>query len=471
MFTHNQFNLQTSSLKSFSIARNPIVKFMAVFLLLLLIVFDANGKTIPAQYTQTQTNNGLYTVVDDTGAASPLIIDLWLQRQKLTASDAAANDFFGNKVAVDGDTVVIGAKGDDDAGLSSGSAYVFVRIEGSWSQQAKLTAIDADGLDSFGNSVAVDGDTAVIGAYYDDDAGDDSGSAYVFVRNGSSWSQQAKLTASDARLNDLFGKSVAVDGDTVVIGADRDDDAGLSSGSAYVFVRNGSSWSQQAKLTASDAAKADHFGVSVAVNGDTAVIGVTADDDDGLSSGSAYVFVRSGDSWSEQAKLTASDAAAEDIFGTSVAIDGDMAVIGAFRDDDSGTDSGSAYVFVRSGDSWSEQAKLTASDAAANDQFGISVAVDGDMAVVGAWFDNDGGADSGSAYVFVRSGSSWHQLQKLKANDAAAYDYFGSSVAVDGDTALIGAYADDEGESASGSIYVYEDVHLPHSIFIPMIVK
>ncbi|MBK8430868.1 MAG: hypothetical protein IPL28_06050 [Chloroflexi bacterium] len=237
-------------------------------------------------------------------------------------------------------------------------------------EQAKLTASDAAANDNFGVSVAVSGDTAVIGAYQDDDGGSNSGSAYVFTRSGEVWSEQAKLTASDAAANDFFGISVAVSGDTAVIGAYQDDNVGSNSGSAYVFTRSGEVWSEQAKLTASDPAMNDWFGYSVAISGDTAIIGAYLDDDGGSNSGSAYVFTRTAGVWSQQAKLTASDPAMDDWFGYSVAISGDTAVIGAYQDDDGGSDSGSAYAFTRMGVVWSQQAKLTASDPAANDWFG-----------------------------------------------------------------------------------------------------
>jgi hypothetical protein len=218
--------------------------------------------------------------------------------QKLLAGDGAVNDWFGGRVAVDGDTAVIGAYGDDDKGAESGSAYVFVRsADGTWSQQAKLTADDGVDDDRFGCSVAVSGDTAVIGAMFDDDKGAESGSAYVFVRSADgTWSQQVKLTADDGAADDWFGIRVAVDGGTVVVGAYGDNDKGDSSGSAYVFVRaaNGT-WSQQAKLIAADGAASDYFGYRVAVSGDTAVIGAMYDDDKGDGSGSAYVFVRAAD--------------------------------------------------------------------------------------------------------------------------------------------------------------------------------
>jgi hypothetical protein len=382
---------------------------------------------------------------------------------KLTADDAAADDRFGYSVAISGDTAVIGAYNDDDSGDSSGSAYVFVRDGTTWSQQAKLTASDAAAGDYFGYSVAISGDTAVIGADRNNDAGDLSGSAYVFLRSGTTWSQQYKLTASDAAAEDYFGWSVAVSGDTAVIGAIGDDDAGDFSGSAYVFLRSGTTWSQQQKLTATDAAEGDEFGFSVAVSSDTAVIGAHQNDDAGDSSGSAYVFVRSGTAWSQQTKLTAGDAAANDKFGYSVAISGDTAIIGACYDENGGIISGSAYVFAHSVTTWSQQAKLTASDAAAGDYFGVSVAISGDKAVIGAHCNDDAGTDSGSAYVFARSVTTWNQNYKLTASDAAANDAFGYSVATSGDMLVIGAFGDDDGGSNSGSAYVYREVTPPGS--------
>ena len=185
----------------------------------------------------------------------------------------------------------------------------------------------------------------MIGAYLDDDNGSQSGSAYVYVRSNGVWSEQQKLTASDGATDDTFGNSVSIDGDTAVIGASSDDDNGSSSGSVYVYVRSNGVWSEQQKLTASDAAQYDGFGISVSIDGDTAVIGANADDDNGSNSGSAYVYVRSNGVWSEQQKLTASDGATDDTFGSRVSIDGDTAVISALGDDDNGTKSGSAYVY------------------------------------------------------------------------------------------------------------------------------
>jgi len=362
---------------------------------------------------------------------------------KLVASDAQANDNFGGSVAVSGDTAVIGAYSEATGGSDAGAAYVFTRSGGAWTQQAKLLASDAQANDYFGYSVAVSGDTAVIGAYAEDTGGSTAGAAYVFTRTGGSWTQQAKLMASDAQASDFFGASVAVSGDTAVIGAYREATGGSTAGAAYVFTRTGGSWTQQAKLLASDAQANDYFGYSVAVSGDTAVIGAYAEDTGGSTAGAAYVFTRTGGSWTQQAKLMASDAQASDFFGASVAVSGDTAVIGAYREATGGSTAGAAYVFTRTGGSWTQQAKLMASDAQGNDFFGASVAVSGDTAVIGAYSEDTGGSDAGAVYVFTRSGGAWTQQAKLLASDAQSSDQFGFSVAVSGDTAVIGALSAD----------------------------
>jgi hypothetical protein len=389
---------------------------------------------------------------------------------KLLAADGAAGDQFGYSVALSGDTALIGARFDDDDvnGLESGSAYVFTRSGTIWSQQAKLIAADGAARDWFGVRVAISGDTAVVTADADDDDvnGVDSGSVYVFTRSGTTWSLQAKLTAADGEPVDLFGYSVALSGDTAVFGAKFDDDDvnGVDSGSAYVFTRSGTIWSQQAKLIAADGAPGDEFGYSVALAGDTVVVTANADDDDvnGVNSGSAYVFTRSGTAWSLQAKLTAAVGAAGDLFGVRVALSGDTALIGARFTDDNGDDSGSAYVFTRSGTTWSQQAKLIAVDGAAGDWFGYSVALSGDTALIGAHFNDDdvNGVDSGSAYLFTRCGNTWSQQAKLTAATAAAGDQFGGRVAISGDTAVIGARLVDDVVKGvdSGSAYMFTDL-------------
>jgi len=393
---------------------------------------------------------GASTVQARADAAHPV------QQAKLLASDGTDFDLFGLSVAISGDTALVGANRDDELGTDAGAAYVFVRSGTSWIQQAKLLAADGASFDNFGTSVALLGDTALVGAMFDSDVVSDEGAAYVFVRSGTSWTQQAKLLASDGSVADQLGISVALAGDTAVVGSIDDDDHGERSGSAYVFVRSGASWSQQAKLTAADGAERDQFGISVAVSGDTVVVGAWGDDDLGNSSGAAFVFVRSDTSWSQQAKLLAADGAEADQFGVSVAVSGDTALVGANLDDDHGSDSGSAYVFVRGGTSWTQQAKLTAADGAEGDNFGASVALVGDTALVGVPNDSDLGAASGSAYLFARGGTSWTQDAKLTAADGASVDLFGSSVALSENTALMGAFGDDDQGPSSGSAYVFK---------------
>jgi hypothetical protein len=381
------------------------------------------------------------------------------QMAKLLASDGAASDYFGESVSIsaNGSTAIVGAAGDDNY---KGSAYVFTRSGSIWSQQAKLVASDGAGSDYFGNSVSIsaDGNTAIVGARGDDT---NKGSVYVFTRSGSTWSQQSKLLANDGDYNDYFGHSVSIsaDGNTAIIGAYTDDS---SRGSAYIFTRNGTTWSQQAKLLASDGVGSDYFGysVSISADGNTAVVGAHADDSPEVNKGSAYVFTRSGSTWGQQAKLLANDGVAGDYFGISVSIsaDGNTAIVGAFGDN-GGT--GSAYIFTRSGSTWSQQAKLLSNDGIGYDRFGISVSIsaDGNTAVVGAYVADIPYTltDSGSAYIFTRSGSVWVQQIRLLASDGAMSDYFGRSVSIsaDGSTAIVGANGDDSPEYDRGSAYIF----------------
>jgi len=321
---------------------------------------------------------------------------------KLTASDAAYTDSFGGSVAISGDYAIVGAPGDDDGFSNSGSAYVFKNNgSGVFTQTNKLTASDAGSTDYFGDSVAISGDYAIVGAYSDDDEFYDVGSAYIFKNNGSGvFTQTNKLTASDAAYTDLFGYSVAISGDYAIVGAPGDDDNGSYSGSAYVFKNNGSGvFTQTNKLTASDAAADDSFGGSVAISGDYAIVGARRNDD----VGSAYVFKNNGSGvFTQTNKLTASDAGYFDYFGDSVAISGDYAIVGAYVEDNGiGTYTGSAYVFKNNGSGvFTQTNKLTASDAAADDRFGDSVAISGDYAIVSAHWNDDKFTNSGSAYIF-----------------------------------------------------------------------
>jgi len=379
----------------------------------------------------------------------------WENEQQIAASDGSAYDYFGNSISIDGDYALIGAWKDDVTGIDRGSVYIFYRSGTNWIEQAKLTAPDGMDEDLFGYSVSISGDYAVIGAYGDDDNGIDSGSAYIFYRSGTTWFEQAKITAPDGATEDRFGCSVSISGDYAIVGAWGDDDSGIDRGSAYIFYRSGTNWIEQAKLTAPDGMDEDLFGYSVSISGDYAVIGAHYDDDNGSESGSAYIFYRSGTNWTEQTKLTAPDGAAYDWFGYTVSINGDYAAIGAHWDDDNGSNSGSAYLFNRIGTLWTQQTKITADDGSSDDEFGRSISIDGDYVVVGACHDDGNGIDRGSAYIFHRNGTNWSQQAKITASDGADFDYFGCPVSISGNHALISANYDDDNGVDSGSAYIY----------------
>ncbi|MBS0188027.1 MAG: hypothetical protein JSS51_08155, partial [Planctomycetes bacterium] len=289
------------------------------------------------------------------------------------------------------------------------------------STPAQLVDPAGTGGEGFGYSVAIDGDTMIAGA---------SESARVYRWTGSAWVLEATLTAPGPTIVRDFGISVAISGDTAVVGADYDTvGANTLQGAVYVYVRTGTTWTYQATLTDSGGTADRFFGFSVGISGNTVIAGCYADTI-GVNAyqGSASVFVRSGTTWTQQARLIAADGAAADWFGKSVSVSGDTAIVGSYRSEvGANTDQGAAYVFVRSGTTWSEQAKLTASDGAAFDRLGDQVVISGDTAMVGARSDDVGAnADQGSAYVFVRSGVTWSQQAKLTASDGAAGDSFAS---------------------------------------------
>ncbi|MCK5052305.1 MAG: T9SS type A sorting domain-containing protein [Candidatus Cloacimonetes bacterium] len=291
---------------------------------------------------------------------------------------------------------------------------------------------------------------------------------FVSVNLFADWGNEQKVSPSDGGYTNRFGYSVFISGDFAVMGAPFDSENGIYfCGSTYIYHYNGSSWSEQAKLLASDSANHDRFGYSVSISGNFAVIGAYEDDDNGTDSGSAYIYHFNGSSWSEQAKLLASDGSAEDHFGNSVSIFGDYAVIGAYEDNVNGTNDGSAYIYYYDGSSWSEHVKLFASDGEVGDHFGNSVSISGDYTVIGAYGDNDYGSESGSAYLFYNDGSNWSEHMKLTASDGATLDYFGNSVCISGDYAVIGAYGDSDYGPASGSAYFYENLNsavIPSSV-------
>ncbi len=380
----------------------------------------------------------------------------WTQEQKIQASDGTFGDCFGFTVSMDGDTALIGAFGDNSA-VYYGSAYIFIRSGTTWTQQAKLVPTFGGYYDYFGYAVSLDGDTALIGGPGNPFDPLYPGAAYVFTRVGTTWTQQAKLVASDGQDGDFFGNTVALDGDSAIIGSEY----WSGTGSAYVFTRTGTTWTQQTKITPADGFSGELFGLSLALKSNTALIGAPGDDDNGGVSGSVYVYTRSGATWTQQTKLLATDGTQLDYFGTSVSLHNDNALIGAEWDSDNGAKSGSAYVFTRTGTTWTQQAKLLASDGTPEDRFGHSVSLYDDTALIGADEDDDPVDYAGSAYVFTRSGTTWTQQEKLLASDDPFGRLFGESVCLDDDTALIGAYGDSDQGSAAGAAFIFIKQNYP----------
>ncbi len=451
-----------------------------------LYVYDARRRALPAHFEKT--DQSLRICIADKDALYPITVDPWTQAAKLTASDKSSSDCLGSSVAVstDGSTVVAGAFYADPDGVSgAGAVYVYVKPGGGWAdgtQAAKLTASDKANGDALGTSVAVssDGSTVVAGVPNSNLVASDAGAVYVFVRPGGGWTgavtQTAKLTAADGVANDFLGTSVAVssDGSTIVAGAPFAPVGGSgSAGAAYVFVKPVGSWvdaTQTAKLTASDKGMGDYLGNSVAASSDGSTIVVGAYGDDSYT-GAAYVYVKPGGGWADAtqtAKLTASDKVADDRLGNSVAVDagGSTIVAGAPRASFTGiSNAGAVYVYGKPVGSWADAtqtAKLTASDQAASDALGWSVAVSSNGNTVAAGAQNDN-SNTGATYVYVKPGGGWANATegaKLTASDAANNSYFGHSVAANttGSTIVVGAYmASAGGTFAAGAAYVFSN--------------
>ena len=482
---------------------------------------DADGKPLPAR--MSIRDGQVVLSVDDRSARYPITIDPLAQQAYVKASNTRANANFGFPVSISGDTVVVGSFSEssnatgvngnqsDASAPNTGAAYVFVRNGTTWTQQAYLKASTfTGGGDNFGGSVAIDGNTIVVGATRQpssstgvngnetDTSAPQSGAAYIFVRSGTTWSQQAFLKASNTAQLGIFGASVGISANTVVVGAYGNADGGLSfSGSAYVFVRSGTTWSQQGYLKVSNPDANDQFGFSVVISADTVVVGAPTEDSNAVgingnqtdnsrsNSGAAYVFVRNGTAWSQQAYLKASNSIANLNFAASLAIDGDTLVAGGQYDgsgatgvngnqsDTSKPQSGAAYVFTRSGTSWSQQAYLKASNTTAFTIFGGAVAISDDTILVGSEKENSnatgiGGnqndtslSQSGAAYLFARSGTSWSQQAYVKASNTAANYGFGASVAISGDTFVVGSLG--ESSNSTGVNGVQTNTSMSHA--------
>ncbi len=375
-----------------------------------LVVLDAKGSDVPAHFELR--DNVVSIVVDDSEATYPLRVDPWLQTAKLTDPSAGNTECnipseladchqFGTSTSVSGDFAFIGSP--QFLPDNAGEVFVYQRSGGTWSPVAEspLTPNDSTAGDAFGYSVAVDGNTAVVGAW----GAGSSGAAYVFRLNGGTWTEEARLTGSDAPAGARFGFSVAISGTRVLVGASE-----TGNGAVYVFERSGGTWPEVAKLTASDGAAGDQFGRAVALDGDTALITAPANDDNGTDSGSAYIFQGSGGTWTETTKLTATDVDEGDKFGRAASLDGDTALVTAVNSS-TNVGEGSGHVFERDEggtDNWGETAVLAPAEGNELQSFGSGASIDGDILMIGATGRRVGTADArGAVYVFRRAGSGW----------------------------------------------------------------
>ena len=335
--------------------------------------------------------------------------------------------------AISGNYVIVGTP-------SSNFATVFEYDGKNWAKHAQLIPRNEGNV---GWSVAISGDSLIIGVPRDDAGTDNSGSAFIFARKGKNWEQRARLVADDPTKADNLGISVAIDRNTAAVGVPKDDDAGRDSGSVYVFFREGAGWKKQAKLVGSDLAGGDAFGESVFIHGNTVVVGANGHTHGGARfGGAAYVFVRSGTTWTEQAKLTAADTAKADRFGSSVSMGGKTIIVGApFHDSAAGVDAGAAYVFTLDGATWKFQAKLTPKKSKKNFKFGFGVATTGSIVIVGAPGYDDPARGSGAAFSFVRTEGVWTEKTTVIPKDGAKDIHFGSTVSMSQNAVAIASHS------------------------------
>jgi len=390
--------------------------------------------------------------------------DTHLEDTQITPSDGASNDLYGYSVSCKESFSIVGAYNDSVDAAGQGSAYTY--YNNTWLQTTKLVASDGAEDDFFGYSVDISLYYAIVGA---PGYNNDQGCVYIFKRSINTWYQYAKLTATDGAEGDMFGYSVTISSDDnyAIVGAKYDNvGTALKQGSAYIFARSGAVWSQQAKLTASDGEALSYFGNSVDMdrNGDRVVIGaigarISYPIVGYYETGVAYVFERSGTSWSQEEKLLASNGADNACFGSSVSIDGDYIIVGADKSKANYIQdwtAGEAYIFLRNGSSWSEQAILSPM-VNYGGGFGKSVSIYDNYVVVGAPNETGyGGVAMGLSYLFKRTGITWSQNANFEASNAYDYDRFGNSVSINSDRVLVGAHYNNVGNNFNqGSVYIF----------------
>lgn len=375
------------------------------------------------------------------------------------AKDGKAEDYFGYSAAIDGNTLLVGAyKADISGVVDAGAAYVFVFGDKGWYQQAKLVAEPFIAEDTLGGNVALKNDIAMLGVMRRDDKGKDSGAVISFERQSNNWKQRQILTAPDANPGDAFGQTISLTENHLIIGAPRNDALGVDSGAAYIFKRVNGAWRYQTKIVASDGAAGDLFGISVAIDGNTILVGADLHDQKADNAGAVYVYVLKDNQWEQEAKLMASDGSNTDIFGVRVAISGNTALISARRDDIEGVgvDAGSAYIFERRDGIWSQKIKLTSPDGKADDRFGRGVALNRRTAIISAMNHDSNGDDAGALYVYKRGSDGWNYTTKITAKTSFPNDRFGWNVGLSDGVAVISTPNHDAKGKDSGAVFIQD---------------
>ena len=378
-----------------------------------------------------------------------------IEIDKVSSGHGAPSSSFGGALAISGDLAIFGAITDNSNGTNAGAAYIY-RFDGTqWVEEAELLSDDGASFDFFGHSVAISGQTALIGA-----PNGGAGSAYIFQYDGIAWNQQAKLTASDAEVADQFGSAVAIADGVALVGAYRDDDSGENAGAAYVFLFDGKQWLQSTKLLSASSNPGDEMGTSIAFDGTTLMIGAPGNTTFNTDPGKVHVYsydpLGQPSQWTDQATLQAIHFNSQNWFGASIALDNGRAIIGTPGENLNGSLSGAAYIFDFDGKGWIESATLLPDTATAVELFGSSVAIDGDHALVGVPArDSKDGFDTGAAYLYERIGANWIQSTKLSASDSSEFDSFGSSVGMNESQMIIGARGDHT-FTGIGSAYVFD---------------
>jgi len=389
-------------------------------------------------------------------AAGAARAQCYAPQQELLASDGTTSDELGRSLAVSGAAALVGAWRDDHVASLCGSAYVY-RFEGDgWALEQKLLPPDGRSADFFGWAVDLDGDTAVIGAVSDDDGAENAGAVYVYRFDGAHWQFEAELHSADVAAGDQFGGAVAIQGNTLLVGADDDDDNGTDSGSAYVFRRENGVWSERQKLHPSTPSSFEHFGFAVDLYGDVAVVGAYAGPTQ-IFRGTAYVYRFDGASWQEEARLWGSQSVSGDFFAASVAVAGNTILCGARWADIGVLDCGEAYLFRNDGEGWVERQRLAEPAPGGSDGFGFNVALSDGVALVGVPNrDRPQGARFGHVRLYRDTGAGWVSEPPLVAGDGAAEDRFGDGIALSRSFALLGATWHDHRADNAGAAYVFD---------------